>query len=144
MTPLRMLVPATLCAQAQLIKKVLRPTRTRLLQHFDGDVVSDPGQPRATGRGRREPHVAVGAMHCAAGIRASEDEAARVTEHPEVLTHVTNTDQRLLELTFHVVNDDELEVQGPLKVAHMPRGYGLLFVLDHDCTPSVGKFVKVI
>jgi hypothetical protein len=60
-----------------------------------------------------------------------------------VLTHVTNTDQRLLELEFHVVSDEKLTVQGPSTPAHMPRGYCLLFVLNNDGVPSVGKFLKV-
>ena len=66
-----------------------------------------------------------------------------VLMRPEVLTHVTNTDQRLLELEFRVVNDQKLEVQGPPSLAHMPRGYCLLFVLNNDGVPSVGKFLKV-
>ena len=66
-----------------------------------------------------------------------------VLMRPEVLTHVTNTDQRLLELVFRIVNDEKLEIQGPPTPAHMPRGYCLLFVLNHQGVPSVGKFVKV-
>lgn len=66
-----------------------------------------------------------------------------VLMRPEVLTHVTNTDQRLLELQFRVLNDTKLEVQGPPTPAHMPRGYCLLFVLSNDGVPSIGKFVKV-
>jgi hypothetical protein len=66
-----------------------------------------------------------------------------VLMRPEVLTHVTNTDQRLLELVFGIVNDETLEIQGPRSPAHMPRGYCLLFVLNHEGVPSVGKFVKV-
>lgn len=66
-----------------------------------------------------------------------------VLMRPEVLTHVTNTDQRLLELEFKVGSDSKLEVQGPLTSAHMPRGYCLLFILNGDGVPSVGKFVKV-
>lgn len=66
-----------------------------------------------------------------------------VLMRPEVLTHVTNTDQRLLELTFKVLNDEKLEVQGPGNTAHMPQGYCLLFVLNNDGVPSIGKFVKV-
>ena len=62
---------------------------------------------------------------------------------PEVLTHVTNTDQRLLELEFRVINNDTLEIQGPPSPAHMPRGYCLFFVLNHDGVPAVGKFVRV-
>ena len=61
----------------------------------------------------------------------------------EVLTHVTNTDQRLLELEFDTARGEELEVQGPPSPAHMPRGYCLLFVVNQDGVPSVGRFVKV-
>jgi hypothetical protein len=66
-----------------------------------------------------------------------------VLMRPEVLTHVTNTDQRLLELEFRAVNEQTLEIQGPLAPAHMPRGYCLLFVLNNDGIPAVGKFVKL-
>ena len=51
--------------------------------------------------------------------------------------------QRLLELQFNVVNDERLEIQGPPTPAHVPRGYCLLLVLNHDNVPSVGKFLKV-
>jgi hypothetical protein len=75
------------------------------------------------------------------------NQARQITQvvlmRPEVLTHVTNTDQRLLELDFRVVSDEKLTVQGPSMPAHMPRGYCLLFVLNDDGVPSVGKFLKV-
>jgi hypothetical protein len=66
-----------------------------------------------------------------------------VLMRPEVVTHLTNTDQRLLELEFKVTGDDRLEVQGPPSATHMPNGYVLLFVLNGDGVPSVGKFAKV-
>lgn len=66
-----------------------------------------------------------------------------VLMRPEVLTHVTNTDQRLLELEFKVKNDSKLEVQGPPSSAHMPRGYCMFFVLNEEGVPSIGKFVKL-
>jgi hypothetical protein len=68
----------------------------------------------------------------------------RTDRSPEVLTHVTNTDQRLLELEFNVAADEALEIQGPPTPAHTPRGYCLLFVLNRDGVPSVGKFLKII
>lgn len=61
----------------------------------------------------------------------------------DVITHVTNTDQRLLELTFKVSSNEKLEVDGPLKREHMPQGYCLLFVISNDGVPSEGKFVLV-
>ena len=66
-----------------------------------------------------------------------------VLMRPEVLTHVTNTDQRLLELKFDIVNNEALEIQGPSTSAYMPRGFCLLFVLNSAGVPSVGKFLKV-
>jgi hypothetical protein len=66
-----------------------------------------------------------------------------VLMRPEVTTHVTNTDQRLLELEFDVVNQETLGIQGPLTPAHMPRGYCLLFVLNKNGVPSVGRFLQV-
>jgi hypothetical protein len=66
-----------------------------------------------------------------------------VLMRPEVLTHVTNTDQRLLELEFKIMDEETLKVQGPPTPAHMPRGYCLLFVLDNGFVPSVGKFVQL-
>ena len=75
------------------------------------------------------------------------DNAHRIDQvvlmRPEVLTHVTNTDQRLLELVFRVTNEETLEVQGPPTAAHMPRGYCLLFALNHEGVPSIGKFMKL-
>jgi hypothetical protein len=66
-----------------------------------------------------------------------------VLMRPEVLTHVTNTDQRLLELNFTTADNEILQVQGPPTPAHMPGGYCLLFLLNHDGIPSIGKFLKV-
>jgi len=62
---------------------------------------------------------------------------------PEVVTHVANADQRLLQLDFKVLGTYRLEINGPRSRAHMSSGYCLLFVLDQDGTPSVGKFVHV-
>jgi hypothetical protein len=66
-----------------------------------------------------------------------------VLMRPEVLTHVTNTDQRLLELEWKVLNDETIEVQGPPTRGHMPQGVAMLFVLNNDGVPSVGAFVRV-
>ena len=66
-----------------------------------------------------------------------------VLMRPEVLTHVTNTDQRLVELVFRVLDDERLEIEAPPTPAHMPRGYCLLFALNHHGVPSEGKFVKL-
>ena len=41
------------------------------------------------------------------------------------------------------LTDEKLEIQGPATRAHMPRGYCLLFILNHEGMPSIGKFLKV-
>jgi hypothetical protein len=63
--------------------------------------------------------------------------------HPGVVTHVTDTDQRLLQLAHTIIADDRLTVQGPPTAAHMPEGHVLLFALDQDGVPSEGRWVKV-
>ena len=64
-----------------------------------------------------------------------------VLMRPEVLTHVTNTDQRLLELTIESNRDQTLEVLGPPSAAHMPQGHCLLFLLSDAGVPSEGVWV---
>lgn len=66
-----------------------------------------------------------------------------VLVRPEVLTHVTNTDQRLLELNFRTVNQNQIKVEGPPNAHLMPQGYCMLFVLNQDGIPSVSRFLKV-
>jgi hypothetical protein len=66
-----------------------------------------------------------------------------VLMRPEVITHVTNTDQRLLELKIEAQAGGRLQVSGPPGRAHMPAGYCLLFVLTGDGIPSEGKFVRL-
>ncbi len=75
-------------------------------------------------------------------VNAARQSGQVVLMRLDVLTHVTNTDQRLLELEFRVANDEKLQIQGPSTPAHMPRGYCLLFVLNKDGVPSVAKFLK--
>jgi len=64
-----------------------------------------------------------------------------VLMRPDVVTHVTNTDQRLLELTIETQASGRLQISGPPGRAHVPVGYCLLFLLTAEGVPSVGKFV---
>jgi hypothetical protein len=66
-----------------------------------------------------------------------------VLMRPEVITHATNTDQRLLELKIASQAAGRLRVAGPASRAHMPAGYCLLFVLTAAGVPSEGKFVRL-
>lgn len=80
-------------------------------------------------------------------FQVKTDNARRVTQvvlmRPEVLTHVTNSDQRLLELEYRRQDEEKLQVAGPPTKALMPQGYALLFLLNQDGVPSIGKFIKV-
>ncbi len=60
-----------------------------------------------------------------------------------MITHITNTDQRLLELRYRATGSASLEVESPAHPAHMPAGYCLVFVLNDDGVPSVGRFLMV-
>lgn len=86
-------------------------------------------------------------IRCGQSFALRVDAARRVGQvvlmRPEVLTHVTNTDQRLLELTFARQGGEWLEVAGPPTAGLMPPGYCLLFVISREGTPSVGRWVRV-
>lgn len=62
---------------------------------------------------------------------------------PDVVTHVTNTDQRLLELQIVSNENGSITVEGPKCSAHMTRGYVMLFLIDSDGAPSVAQIIQV-
>jgi hypothetical protein len=77
------------------------------------------------------------------GVEVSEAIHQVVLMRPEVITHVTNTDQRMLELEFEIGGNDKLQINGPPSRGHMPPGYCLLFVLNEVGVPSIGKFLRL-
>ncbi len=78
-------------------------------------------------------------------LELEPEPAARqvVLMRPEVITHVTNTDQRLLELVIQQDSGGRLQIEGPPSRAHMPQGYCLLFALSAEGVPSQGRFVRL-
>jgi Domain of unknown function (DUF1929) len=58
------------------------------------------------------------------------------------VTHSFNMDQRFLELPF-TPSSGTLNVQAPARASDAPPGYYLLFVIDDQGVPSVGKIVKM-
>ena len=66
-----------------------------------------------------------------------------VLRRPDVLTHVTNTDQRLIQLKIEKVDKNKMAIRIPDDRALIPEGYYMLFVLNQLGVPSVGKFVLI-
>lgn len=58
-------------------------------------------------------------------------------------THAFDSDQRYVELDFRVAGPDLIEVSPPPSAGIAPPGDYLLFILDADMVPSVGKFAWV-
>ncbi|MBI3303314.1 MAG: DUF1929 domain-containing protein [Deltaproteobacteria bacterium] len=59
------------------------------------------------------------------------------------VTHAFNADQRYVGLRFCRARRDRVEVEAPPNSALAVPGYYLLFVINGDNIPSVGKFIKV-
>lgn len=65
---------------------------------------------------------------------------------PMAVTHQTDTEQRILHLTFHKSGANQLTATAPNGIhphATCPRGYYMLFILDGNGVPSVGRFIHL-
>lgn len=65
---------------------------------------------------------------------------------PMAVTHQTDSEQRILHLTFHKSGANQLTATAPNGShphATCPRGYYMLFILDGNGVPSVGKFIHL-
>lgn len=58
------------------------------------------------------------------------------------VTHAFNNGQRFQELPFAIV-DNKLELRTPASKTLTPAGYYLLFALDAEGVPSVGKIIRI-
>ncbi len=74
---------------------------------------------------------------------------------PMAVTHQTDTEQRVLELSFTVSGATSISATAPdgrvypygvgggHTHAVAPRGYYMLFILDKSGVPSVAKFIRL-
>jgi YVTN family beta-propeller protein len=86
--------------------------------------------------------VAIGAT-LTLGVDSPAAPPARVTMvKTGSATHGWNMEQRFVELTFRQ-NANSLSVQAPTRAADAPPGFYILFVIDANGVPSIGKIVKV-
>jgi len=61
---------------------------------------------------------------------------------PSSTTHCLNPEQRYVGLEFEK-KDSKLSIKVPTNRNVLPPGYYMLFILNHEDIPSVGKFVRV-
>jgi hypothetical protein len=58
-------------------------------------------------------------------------------------THNNNMDQRCIILSIKEQKNTSMKLLSPKDNTFAPPGFYMLFILDHDKVPSVGKFVRV-
>ncbi len=74
------------------------------------------------------------------------DIAKVVMVRPMAVTHHTDTEQRVIQLTFTQSGATTLSVNAPnghLPHGMAPRGYYMLFILNNSGVPSVAKFIRL-
>ncbi len=87
-----------------------------------------------------------GMVHHAGKFDLESPEAADIAKvvlvRPMAVTHQTDTEQRVVEMTF-TRSGSTLKVKAPNghHPHHTPRGYYLLFILNGKGVPSEGKFI---
>jgi Domain of unknown function (DUF1929) len=77
----------------------------------------------------------------------SESIAKAVLVRPMAVTHQTDTEQRVIELAFERISRDRLIVSAPDggdPHSLAPRGYYMLFLLNHEGVPSVARWIRLI
>src|SRR3546814_10956176 len=74
------------------------------------------------------------------------DIAKVVLGRPMAVTHQTDSEQRVVQLAFHVSGASTLRATAPNgwhPHALAPRGWYMVFLIDHDGVPSVGEFMHL-
>jgi hypothetical protein len=70
-----------------------------------------------------------------------------VLVRPMAVTHQTDSEQRVLQLSFQVTGADTIEAQAPGVATGAnpiaPRGHYMLFLLNQQGVPSVSKWVHL-
>jgi hypothetical protein len=99
-------------------------------------------------RGRR-PRCTLSADHAAHGDRlsATSPDAARLREvnlvRAGATTHAFNNDQRLVDVPFEVTGPDRIELRLPRSRRLAPPGWYMVFLVDTDGVPSVGRWLRL-
>jgi hypothetical protein len=91
------------------------------------------------------PHFHHGSTFTVETLQA-DSVAPVVLIRPMAVTHQTDSEQRILHLTFHQSGTTQLTATAPDGIhpnAMAPRGYYMLFILDGNGVPSEGKFIHL-
>jgi hypothetical protein len=99
-------------------------------------------------RGAR-PRLELSRDHARHGARlaATSPDAGRLREvnlmRPGAVTHAFNNDQRLLDLPFEVTGPERIRLQLPRRRTLAPGGWYMVFAVDTDGVPSVGRWLRL-
>jgi hypothetical protein len=99
-------------------------------------------------RGPR-PRCTLGAHRADYGGRltATTDDPARLREvnlvRAGATTHAFNTDQRLLDVPFDVLGPQRIALHMPTRRNLAPPGWYMVFLVDTDGVPSIGRWVRL-
>ena len=69
-----------------------------------------------------------------------------VLVRPMAVTHQTDSEQRVVQMTLYQSGPTEISATAPNGIhphAMAPRGYYMLFILNSDGVPSEGKFIHL-
>ena len=80
-------------------------------------------------------------------LTATTDDPARLREvnlvRAGATTHAFNTEQRLLDVPFEVVGPERIALRMPTRRNLAPPGWYLVFLVDTDGVPSIGRWVRL-
>jgi hypothetical protein len=99
-------------------------------------------------RGTR-PELTLSAGHATYGgtLAATAPSPERLRElslvRPGATTHASNSDQRLVDLEFAVSGPDAVELRMPANPDLAPPGWYMVFAVDTDGVPSLGRWLRL-
>lgn len=80
-------------------------------------------------------------------LTATTDDPARLREvnlvRAGATTHAFNTEQRLLDVPFEVVGPKRIALRMPTRRNLAPPGWYMVFLVDTDGVPSIGRWVRL-
>ncbi|HEU0200453.1 MAG TPA: galactose oxidase-like domain-containing protein [Burkholderiaceae bacterium] len=117
------------------------------LNNLNAEIYYPPYFFRSGGQLARRPVIAAapGSVEIGKSFTVDYDNATSIKRVALIktgaVTHSFNMDQRFVPLTF-TASGKRLTVKMPSRAADAPPGYYLLFLIDADGVPSIGKIVR--